>query len=78
MSENISNVCDIFINSLIQFLSQPFLTFVKTRVGPGFARHRARGVPVQGVGRVWYKVWQGLVQGVTGFGTMYDRVWYKV
>ena len=29
MSENISNVCDIFINSLIQFLSQPLLTFVK-------------------------------------------------
>ena len=36
--------------------------------------------------RVWYKVWQGLVQGVTGFlvqgvagsGTRCDRVWYKV
>ena len=29
---------------------------VNTRVGLGFTHPPARGVPVQGVGRVWYKV----------------------
>ena len=29
-------------------------------------------------GRVWYKVFQGLVQGVPGSGTRCSRVWYKV
>ena len=33
-----------------------------TRVGLGFAQPPARGVLVQGVGRVWYKMYQGLVE----------------
>ena len=28
--------------------------------------------------RVLHKVWQGLVQGVTKTGTMFDKVWYKM
>ena len=57
---------------------------VYTRVGSGFAWPPAHGVLVQVVGRVWYKEWQGMVWGVTGFGTRstragtrYVRVWYK-
>ena len=30
--------------------------FEETRMGPRFARPPASSVPVQGVGRVWYKV----------------------
>ena len=56
-------------------------------------RFDSRGVLVQGVGRVWYKVWpvsgtrcdkvwyevwQSLVQGVKGFGKRCDKVWYMV
>ena len=28
--------------------------------------------------KVWYKVWQSLVQGITRFGTRCQKVWYKV
>ena len=31
----------------------------------------ARSVLVQGVGRVWYKVWQGMVQGLTKYTDLY-------
>ena len=51
-------------------------------MGPGFARPPARGVlagsGTRCTGRVWYKVCQCLVQGVSGSGTRCSRVWYKV
>ena len=90
----------LLVPSFVTPYTRPFHTLYQRLVTPctgtslaRFARPPASGVPVQGVGRVWYKVWpvsgirsdkvwykvwQSLVKDVTGFGTRCQKVWYKV